>query len=295
MRILNLGSINIDYVYSVPHFVQAGETLPAASRLIFPGGKGMNQSIALARAGAVVVHAGMIGKDGCDLLEVLQEAGVDTGLITLCEVPTGHTIIQVTPEGENCILLFPGANKEINRAYVDKVLSSFDKDDILILQNEVSSVAYAMKAAKDKGMKIAFNPSPFEAEVKSYPLELVDFWLLNEIEGLALTGKENPDDILTTMGAIYPGAVIVLTLGENGVLCYASGNVLSHPSYKTTVVDTTAAGDTFTGYFISSISMNKEVEEALRLASIAASISVSRQGASVSIPLMDEVVGVEFS
>jgi ribokinase len=289
-RILNMGSINIDYVYAVPHFVQAGETLASTARQIFPGGKGLNQSVALARAGTSVFHAGMIGNEGLSLVNTLQEAGVDTSMVKQCDVPTGHTVIQVNPEGENCILLFPGANTELDEAFADKALSSFAENDILVLQNEVSSVAYAMKKAKAKGMRIALNPSPFGPEIEKYPLDLADWFLLNEIEGQALTGKSEPVDILKTMSERYPAAITVLTLGEDGVLCYAGGNVLSHKSYKVPIVDTTAAGDTFTGYFIGAIAKGESIKEALRLASVGASISVSRQGASVSIPCWKEVL-----
>lgn len=285
-----MGSINIDYVYSVPHFVQAGETLSASQRQIFPGGKGMNQSIALARAGGNVTHAGMIGRDGVHLLETLKDAGVDVGLIKEVDEPTGHAIIQVTPKGENCILLFAGANLKLDENFVDKALESFGKGDILVLQNEVSCVPYAIKAAKDKGMSVAFNPSPFEDKIENYPLNLIDLWLLNEIEGQALTQKNNPSDMLAEMGHLYPGATTVLTLGEDGVMCFTNGKLFTRDSCKVNVVDTTAAGDTFTGYFISSIAKGKEISEALQIASKAASISVSRQGAATSIPLLDEVI-----
>ena len=296
MRILNLGSINIDYVYSVPHFVRAGETLSSSARQIFPGGKGMNQSIALARAGADCYHAGMIGNDGAYLLEIFREANVDTGLIAQVEEPTGHTIIQVSPSGENCILLYGGANRALNKDFVDKAISPFDKGDILVLQNEVACVGYAMEAAKARGMDIVFNPSPIGPEIHSYPLNMIDLWLLNEIEGQALTNKENPRDILNAMGTIYPAATIVLTLGKDGVLCRAAGSgpsaakIYQHKSFEVNVVDTTAAGDTFTGYFIGAIAKNFTIPEALKLASKAASISVSRQGAAVSIPQWDEVI-----
>jgi len=284
-----MGSINIDYVYSVPRFVEPEETLSATARHIFPGGKGMNQSVALARAGSDAALAGMIGSDGGYLLDVLRDANVDTHLICEVEGPTGHTVIQVTAEGQNCILLFPGANQKLDEAFVDNALVSFSKGDILVLQNEVSCIAYAMKSAKAKGMRIVFNPSPYGPEIADYPLDLVDWWLLNEIEGQYLTGKTTPDDMLNVLSGRYPNAVIVLTLGEDGVLCFAEGKVLQHGSYKVEAVDTTAAGDTFTGYFISSIAKGIDIEEAIRWASIAASISVSRQGAAVSIPVWDEV------
>jgi len=289
-KVLNMGSINYDYVYAVPHFVRAGETLSAESRRVFHGGKGLNQSIALARAGGSVTHAGKVGRDGDPLIKTLSEAGVDASAVTQSKSTTGHTIIQVDPSGENCILVFPGANKDLDEAFVDNMLSYFNEGGIVLLQNEVSCISYAMKSAKSKGMKIAFNPSPFEQEINNYPLELVDWLILNETEGSSLTGQSGPMDILTTLGKKYPKASVILTLGEAGVLCFCDGEVLRHKSYEVNVVDTTAAGDTFTGYFISSIAADKSMEEALRLASVAASISVSKQGAAASIPLLEEVL-----
>jgi len=290
-RVLNMGSINIDYVYSVPHIVRGGETLSAASRRIFPGGKGMNQSVALARAGGSVTHAGMIGEDGKHLFKIMQNDGVDIGLISIGKEPTGHAIIQVNEDGQNSILLFPGANQEINESFVDKALASFEKDDILILQNEVSCISYAIRAAKAKGMTIAFNPSPFGAEIADYPLDLVDIWLLNEIEGQALTDMTQPSDILNAMGQKYPCAIIVLTLGSAGVLCLHKGKVLKQIGKKVKVQDTTAAGDTFTGYFIACLTRGLGINESLMYANTAASVSVGRNGAAVSIPLWDEVMG----
>ena len=289
-RVVNIGSINIDYVYAVPHFVREGETLSSTSRQIFPGGKGLNQSVALSRAGASVSHAGMVGDDGGYLLESLKTSGVDVSLVEKCSIPTGHTVIQVTPDGQNCILLFPGANRELSESFVDRTLDTFKDGDILVMQDETSAVAYAMKAAKAKGMRIAFNPSPIGAHTEKYPLQLVDWFLLNEIEGQTLTGKSATEDILDGMAERFPNAVTVLTLGQDGVLAYANGKKYAHGSYKVKAVDTTAAGDTFTGYFIASASKGEPIEESLRLASIAASISVSRQGASVSIPTLDEVI-----
>ena len=289
IRILNMGSINIDYVYTVPHFVRAGETLSANCRQIFSGGKGLNQSIALARAGGNVSHAGMVGCDGAYLCELLMEKGVDTSLIAISDSPTGHAIIQVTEEGENSILLFAGANHKLNESYVENALSSYNRDDILVLQNEVSCIAYAMKAAKAKGMKIAFNPSPYGPEIKHYPLELVDWWLLNEIEGESLTKEDSPHKMLEVMGVLYPDATVVLTLGKDGVLCRLNDKIYQHDSYQVKVLDTTAAGDTFTGYFIVAVSQGQSIPEALRLASKAASIAVSRKGAAVSIPDLAEV------
>ena len=289
-KIINIGSINIDYVYAVPHFLRAGETLAANERAIFAGGKGLNQSVALALAGGDVTHAGMIGHDGLQAMKFLKNKGVDIRFIKQSKIPTGHTIIQVVPEGQNCILLYPGANREIDENFVDETLSHAHSGDILLLQNEVSCTAYAMEEAHKKGIRIAFNPSPMDAKIMQFPLELVTWFLLNEIEGNALTGQTAPAEILSAMSETYPDATTVLTLGEHGVLCFDKGRVYQQEAYKVNAVDTTAAGDTFTGYFIRAIAAGEGVAEALVLASRAAAITVSRQGAAASIPTMEEVL-----
>jgi len=289
IKIINMGSVNIDYVYAVPHFVRAGETLLSNSRQIFPGGKGLNQSIAFARAGANVSHAGKIGDDGDGCLAIMNDAGVDTRLVEKSAVPTGHAIIQVTGEGENCILLYQGANSMLDESFVDRALESFGEGDILVLQNEVSCIDYAMRAANAKKMRIAFNPSPIDERILGYPLEFVTWFLLNEIEGHALTGKKEPGEILSSLGEKYAKACIVLTLGEDGACCLSEGKVLRQKARRVSVVDTTAAGDTFTGYFVGSVASGKSLEESLGIASVAASLAVSRTGAAVSIPTMDEV------
>ena len=289
MKILNIGSLNSDHVYNVPRFVTAGETLAAQKLQYFPGGKGLNQSVALSRAGASVFHAGKTGPDGEPLIAWLRETGADVRHIQTGGSVTGHAIIQVEPGGQNCILLYHGANFELERSYIDKVLSFFDKGDILVLQNEVNEISYIMEQASQKGMKIALNPSPFDKSVMEYPLDRVSWFILNEIEGCGITGKENPEDILQSMAGRFPKAAIVLTLGKDGVLYKDSSRELSHKSCPVQAVDTTAAGDTFTGFFIASIAAGKEAEEALRLASIAASIAVTRPGASSSIPTWEEV------
>lgn len=288
-KILNIGSLNSDHVYSVPHFVTAGETLAATTLQYFPGGKGLNQSVALSRAGAAVFHAGKVGPDGIPLIEWLSKSGADVTHIRTGGGVTGHAVIQVASGGQNCILLYHGANFELERSHIDQVFSCFDQDDILVLQNEINDIPYIMEQAFQKGMRIAFNPSPFDTPVTGYPLDCVSWFILNEIEGAGITGENDPKEILRSMAASFPKAAIVLTLGKDGVLYRDSTCELSHKSYSVQAVDTTAAGDTFTGYFIANIAAGKETEEALRLASVAASIAVTRPGASSSIPAREEV------
>lgn len=293
MKILNFGSLNIDYTYQVEHFVRAGETLSSSSMEMFSGGKGLNQSIALSKAGADVWHAGAVGSaDGEFLLEQLEKGGVHTELIAHTEGKTGHAIIQKDGKGQNCILLYGGANQAITRQMVDQVMEHFGEGDFLILQNEISEIGYIMERAHEKKMKIVLNPSPMDGKIQGYPLEYVDYFLLNEIEASDLCGEapgRDADALMESLGRRFPKARIVLTLGGDGSV-YKDGELLLRQGiYPVPVVDTTAAGDTFTGYFIGGLQRGEEPKAALEHAAKAAAIAVSRAGAAPSIPARDEV------
>lgn len=290
MKILNFGSLNIDKVYEVEDFVKPGETISSKDMQIFAGGKGLNQSIAVANAGSNIYHAGMIGKEGLFLKDILDEKNVDTSLLKVIESETGHAIIQVNKEGQNCILLFSGANHKIDENYVNLVLDKFEAGDIIILQNEISCLEYIIDQAFKKQMRIALNPSPIDESLAKLDLNKVEWIILNEIEGSIISGRENHDEIVFELLKRFSNLKIVLTLGEKGSIYRDGEKSYSQNIYKTNVVDTTAAGDTFMGYFISSISKNRSIEDALEIASMAASISVSKKGAANSIPYEQEVL-----
>lgn len=292
MKILNLGSLNIDKVYNVEHFVSAGETISSTKMEIFSGGKGLNQSIALAKAGAQVYHAGAIGTDGDMLRRQLEDAGVDVRYLQTLGAVTGHAIIQLTPEGKNCIIISAGANGEITREYIDRILDGFTAGDLLLLQNETNNVDYAMREANKRGLKIALNASPIDDKLTQYPLDLVDCFLINEIEGAYLAGMDDAKDkmaVLRKLSEKFPKAAIVLTVGEDGVVYQSGETILEHGIYKVKAVDTTAAGDTFCGFFLAGISAGENAEICLERASMASAIAVSRKGAANSIPTRDEV------
>ena len=293
MKVLNFGSLNIDYTYQVDHFVRAGETMSSESLQVFSGGKGLNQSIALSKAGADVWHAGAVGAgDGDFLIEQMKKAGVHTEQIEHLDGQTGHAIIQKDPAGQNCILLYGGANQRITREMVDRVLTQFEADDFLILQNEISEIGYIMEKAHEKGMKIVLNPSPMNAKILSYPLEYVDYFLLNEVEASDICGIEATKDPQALMNGLvkqFPEAKIVLTLGGDGSVYRDGDTVLRQGIYKVPVVDTTAAGDTFTGYFIGGLQLGEDPKTALEHAAKAAAIAVSRPGAAPSVPNREEV------
>lgn len=292
MKVLVFGSLNVDHVYQVEHFVQPGETISSDDLQLFCGGKGLNQSIALARCGADIWHAGAVGSQDCELLlQALSEAGVHTELIQKKESPSGHAIIQKTPDGENNIILYGGANQLIVEKDVDFILSYFSEGDYIILQNEISQIPYIMKKAHQLGMKIVLNPSPMNEKIFQMPLEYVNILMLNEVEGSAMSGmtEGEHEEILNCLMDRFPNTEIVLTLGKEGSMYGYKGTKLYQPVYPVKAVDTTAAGDTFTGFFVGSIIKGKGVKSSLQIASKASGIAVSRNGASASIPGLEEV------
>lgn len=289
MKILNFGSLNIDYTYRVGHIVRPGETITSQKLDVFPGGKGLNQSIALAKAGAEVYHAGMIGPDGTFLKEICKEAGVDISLIRETKMRTGNAIIQVSEQGQNSILLFAGANRTNTKEYIENVLKCFDEGDIILLQNEINMIDVLIEKAKEKRMKVVLNPSPFDECVSRCDLTKVDLFFLNEIEGEQITGEKNYSAILTKMKKLFPGAGVVLTVGDKGAYFSCGEETIYQDAFPAKAIDTTAAGDTFTGFFLAAVMEGKTNAEALERAAKAASIAVSRTGASVSIPVKEEV------
>lgn len=294
MKVLNFGSLNLDYVYSVDHMVTPGETLASYGMNVFCGGKGLNQSIALAKAGVEVYHAGLIGEEGEILLKTCQEGGVDSRYIRKTTEKSGHTIIQVDKDGQNCILLYGGANQSITREYVDEVLSHFEKGDILLLQNEINLLDYIINQAYEKGMMIILNPSPYNEKLDSCDFKKISMLLLNEVEGAQVTGEKDEKKILVRLRELYPDMQVVLTLGKDGSVYQYKDQVYRQGIFSVQAVDTTAAGDTFTGYFISSILEGMPVDEGLKLAAKASAIAVSREGATASIPVKAEVESVDW-
>lgn len=295
MKILSFGSLNIDYVYSVPHFVKKGETLSAKELNVYTGGKGLNQSIALARAGVETYQAGAIGTDGMFLLEQLKEAGVKTDLVKILDdVRTGNAIIQNDDEGDNCIVLFGGANQAITKEQVDEVFKDFTNEDYLLIQNEINELSYIVEKAKEEGMKIILNPSPMNEKIMKLPLDQIDYFILNEIEAMQILEMDKPEEIdgkyiASLLHERFKDATIVLTLGSEGSVCISDDEYVEQSIYKVKAIDTTAAGDTYTGYFIAGILNGKTIKESMDIASKASAIAVTRQGAAPSVPVLEEV------
>lgn len=350
MRVLNFGSLNLDYVYEVPHFVSPGETLSAAKQSVNPGGKGLNQSVALARAGADVYHAGVLGNGGAMLQDVLEASGVHTDFLEKRDVVQGNAVIQVKADGENCIILFGGSNQCITDEQVDETVAHFGADDWLILQNEINANARIVDKAHERGMKIVLNPSPFDARLDDVDFAKIDWLLVNEVEAEQMTGFAQPDEAWRVIHKKWPHLSCVFTLGKDGCVAFrvdeaafadkasdaskaygadgvheadgtrrpaaadkaayavcsqndgsadkafsadkAAGGAVEkrmQPALPVQAVDTTAAGDTFTGYFVAELMQGADLSRALQMATTAAAISVTRAGAAASVPKREEV------
>ena len=293
MKILNFGSLNLDYVYEVEHFVQPGETLSAASQTVKAGGKGLNQSIALRRAGAEVWHAGCMGTGGETLVERLRKIGVHTEYIRPVPTLQGNAVIQVNAQGENCILLFGGSNQCITETQIDETLGAFAPGDWLLLQNEVNLVDRMVDRAAEKGMIIALNPSPFDSKLDAVDYGKLSWLLMNEIEAEQLTGETDPEAAWAALHKRYPKLSVLITLGVKGSMAWRvqNGTFDSHfqPALPVQAVDTTAAGDTYTGYFISGLMEERNLKQCMERAARASAIAVTRPGAADSIPDKNEV------
>ncbi len=290
MKVLSFGSLNIDYVYQIDHIVSNGETESTSGMRENCGGKGLNQSIALARAGVSVWHAGMVGSEGQLLIDACVKNGVNTDFIRMTKGRSGHTIIQVDKNGNNSIILFGGANRCMTETFIDEVITNFESGDMIILQNEINLLDVIIDKAFSKGMKIVLNPSPYDKALDECDLKKVSYFILNEIEGNQMTGEKEPEKILAGIHEKYPDAKIVLTLGSEGSMYFDDGKIYRQGIYKVKAVDTTAAGDTFTGFFVASIIKGMKSEEGLSLAAKAAAIAVTKPGALDSIPALDEVL-----
>lgn len=289
MKIVNFGSMNIDYVYKVDSFVKAGETKKAENREVFCGGKGLNQSIACSKAGLDTYHAAYYGKEATLLVDKLNAYDVHTVLLRETEQESGHAIIQVDMAGENCILLYSGTNSLYNAEYIDEVFSRFSKNDIVLLQNETNMVGYIIGKAVEKGMRIAFNAAPFTPEVKGYPIEKVTWLFVNEIEGGALSGETEYDRMAERLHEMYPNTEVILTLGKEGSIHISLEGLCRASAKKVKVVDTTAAGDAFTGYYLMGAVNNVGVKNALAMATAASAQTVTCEGAADTIPWLDEL------
>jgi len=282
MTIYNLGSINIDHAYHVPNLPRPGETVAAAELITGLGGKGANQSIAIARAGGQVAHIGAVGQDGAWTVEALRAAGVDTGAVRVTDVPTGHAMITVDAAAENTIVLFPGANTQIEEPQIAVALRKAVPGNWLLLQNETNAGVAAARMARDKGLRVAYCAAPFDAAAVAEILPFADLLSVNEGEAAQVRAK--------LPGAALAGCDLLVTYGARGAAFISSDRSVNAAAFKVDPVDTTGAGDTFLGYALAGFDAGLTIETALRRASAAAALQVTRPGAAEAIPTAREVI-----
>lgn len=286
MRTINIGSLNLDYVYRVDTFLLPGETKSSRSLNINAGGKGLNQSIALARAGTEVCHAGIYGTGGEMLVEELEKYGVDTHfMLHRPEMPNGHAIIQVSDSGQNCILLYGGTNQAFTEEYIEQILDSCTPEDMILLQNEINGIPQIIASAARRHIPVAMNIAPMTEEAAGYDLGKLRWIIVNEIEGAALAGGENFAETMDNLSRSYPASGILMTLGSQGVWLRDQGwEIRMNALHIDHVVDTTAAGDTFLGYFLAAITSGADARVALEQATCASALAIQKPGAAQSIP-----------
>ncbi len=289
--IWNLGSINADNFYHLTHLPAAGETIAAQRFHQGLGGKGANMSVAAARAAARVAHIGAVGKDGKWAVDRLLEYGVDTRHIAAVGVATGHANINVDARGENNIVLFPGANHAITEQMIGAALSEASSGDFLLMQNETNGQGYAARTARALGLRFAYAAAPFSADAVQAVIKQIDLLVLNAVEAAQLQeamGQQLED---------LPISDIVVTLGADGCkwVSNTGKSVSEFPAYPVDVVDTTGAGDTFTGYLVAGLDRGMAMQDAIDLALRAGALMVAREGTADVIPDLKEIQDHDFS
>ncbi|MBQ4251877.1 MAG: ribokinase [Erysipelotrichaceae bacterium] len=289
MKILVMGSTNLDYNYRLDHIVRPKETIAAKEFEIHAGGKGLNQSIALAKTGEHVYLAAAIGNNAQMLVATLKKYNVDTRYLRELDMPNGHAIIEVDEHGENAIIIVGGSNRCFTEEYIESVFADFKEGDFLVLQNEINNLKYIIDRAYEKKMVILMNPSPCDESLRELPLHKLSYIFINEVEGEFLTGESQPKAILDKLQEIYPDTNVILTLGANGAFYQSKGVREFAPSRKINAIDTVGAGDTFSGYFTYGLSKGLSPKQCLEIATKAASITCTRYGAAASIPSLEEV------
>lgn len=289
ISVINIGSVNIDHIYRVPHLVNPGETLASQSLTTVLGGKGANQSVALARAGASVLHVGKLSAADRWASDYLAESGVDTRGISLIDNPSGHAIIQVDDNGENSIILHGGANQALTVNELEAAIELAPAATHLLLQNECNLLAESLDLALTRDIKVVLNPAPMTDSIRELPLSKLSVLIVNEGEAMALAASDEPNQARDRLAEMLPDTLIVLTLGGDGAMMIGREQHVTIAAPAVDVVDTTGAGDTFVGYFVASLVDGLPYGDALHRANRAASIAVTRPGAAPSIPLASEV------
>ncbi|MEM9239099.1 MAG: ribokinase [Pseudomonadota bacterium] len=283
--IFNLGSINADYFYDLPHLPGPGETLAATRMASGLGGKGANQSVAAALAGVEVRHIGCVGPDGAWAVDRLREFGVDVRHVRVSDTPTAHAIVMVDEAGENQIVIYPGANMEQDERSIAAALENAASGDWLMLQNETSLQMEAAKLARKKGLSVAYSAAPFDVQAVEAILPFATLVIMNEVEAqqYAAESERSIEEL--------PVSYALVTKGKDGATWHDldASEASQVPAFQVSPVDTTGAGDTFAGYAVAGLAQGLPVDIALKQASAAAALSTTKKGTADAIPTLAAV------
>ena len=283
MTIFNLGSINVDHLYSVARLPRPGETVSSHDYIINMGGKGLNITVAVLRSGADIKHIGAIGSGDHAVESMLSGLGLGLDLITRVEGSTGHAVVYVDDSSENCIVIHGGANQAIPENHVRAALADAGPGDWLVLQNETNANSFGIEAARERGMKIALVAAPFDAEALASQIDAADLVTMNESETAlfeAFAGRSVRD---------MAGTDFLLTYGSDGASFHSDGSEMHVDAFKVDAVDTTGAGDTFFGAFMAGYATGVPADVAMTRASAAAALMVQRKGAASVAPHLNEI------
>ena len=293
--ILVIGSLNMDLSIDLAKMPVTGETILGRGIAYKAGGKGANQACAAGKLGGRVRMLGCVGQDefGQKLVKSLSESGVETDYIKESrDLPTGTAVIYVDDNGDNSIVVIPGANMACEIEYLKEQDEQFHWCDYVVLQMEIpyEAVWYSVKRAKELGKMVILNPAPAPDEIPEEILSLVDYLTPNETEIIALNGKSK-DDIREGAEKLLSRGVsnVIATLGDRGALLVNRYGETFYPARKVVSVDTTAAGDCFNGAMVAALAEGQSEAEAILFANIASSIAVTRKGAQESLPIREEV------
>ncbi|AKI97665.1 ribokinase [Kosmotoga pacifica] len=285
-----VGSNNVDVVLTVDHFTRAGETQKCTALNYFPGGKGANQAVAARKLGAEVYFLTCVGNDGSAqfAIENLKKAGLDKGIKEV-DSPNGMAIIEVEASGNNRIVIYPGANAYLTENVVESAKNELLKTDILLLQNEIpfSATLHAAHIFHEAGKLVIFDPAPSK-DIGKEIFQYVDIITPNESEAVALVGDLPPEMLIKELKKLGCKNVL-LKLGEKGIIFSGELGEFSLDAFKVIAIDTTAAGDTFNGALAVAVENGFNIIDAVKFASAAAAISVTRKGAQPSCPTLKEV------
>ncbi|MFN4173031.1 MAG: ribokinase [Pseudorhodobacter sp.] len=283
MAVYTLGSINIDHIYHVPHIPRPGETLTATALTQGLGGKGANQSVAAARAGAKVRHIGAVGPGADPTLAELAAEGIDISRIARLGIPTGHAIISLDPQAENAITVFPGANRALTATMAEAALAGAQSGDILLMQNETSAQVETARLADRLGLRLFYSPAPFDLAALRAVLPFADLLLMNDGEA---------GDLRRDNGAL-PDIAMIVTRGVEGATWLTPGcDPLSLPAFPVEALDTTGAGDCFAGNIAAALDAGLPQDQAMRRALAAAALQVTRPGAAPAMPRLAETLAL---